>query len=160
MIYFRQKSIKTFYSAACLLFLVACSNKPGADLVNQSMEKLLKSEAVEGVFEIKNVKRVNGFKLNDFYNVEISFERHCLVGIDEAALKINDLDIRDEDDPKTLVEGMLTEFIGMIAETGVLQYDLKGKYGDFNQGDVLQETAKIRYIKTENGWMEYEAESE
>ena len=83
-----------------------------------------------------------------------------LVGLDEAALKINDLDIGDEDDPKTLVEGMLTEFIGMIAETGVLQYDLKGKYGDFNQGDVLQETAKIRYIKTENGWMEYEAESE
>lgn len=136
-----------------MLMIVACTDKPGKDIINSAIDQFVKEESVENVFEITNARHENGYMLNDLYHVEIAYDRQCLVGIDEAIQTLSGLDELPE--PDNLVEGMLSGFLEMIADTGLLRHSIEQKYGAFKKGDVLHETATLKFIKTEKGWRYY-----
>ncbi|MEE9494757.1 MAG: hypothetical protein V3W04_15465 [Gammaproteobacteria bacterium] len=137
-----------------MLTLAACTDKPGKGIVSTAIDQFVKEESVENIFEITNAHHENGYQLNDFYHVEIAYDRNCLVGVDEAIQKLSGLDALPQ--PDNLVEGMLSGFLEMIADTGLLRHGIEQKHGAFKKGDVLHETATLKFIKTEKGWRYFE----
>lgn len=85
--------------------------------------------------------------LNGIYNLEISFERHFLVDINDVVPGArNMLGKNKGSKPEVSLDNALSLFMyaGFI-ET----------YGLFSKGDIYKLNHLIRFIDTENGWKVY-----
>lgn len=149
--------VRLFARAIMSLFLFimisACSDRPSGSVITSAIEDYADSESIDGVFVVKNAKKNNGYMLDEFYNLEISYDRYCLVGIDEA-ISIMNQELASAK-PTNLAEGLTLGVFGMASGTGMLKLALANEYGYFSKGETLHETATIRFIKTDNGWQVY-----
>lgn len=150
----KRNTLISIFVVLCYLFITACSDMPGKQVLEQAIHQQLKAENVNGVFEIKNAEKENGFVLNDLYHAEISYERHCLVGIDEA-VEIMQQQLA-ESRSESLTDSMMAGVYGLASRIGLSRLNLKEKYGEFSKGDVIKEKITIKFIKTEQGWRVYQ----
>jgi len=142
--------IKTLLYLLLVVFMLACTNKPSDDDLKSGIYDLL---SIEGVFFIQNIKKINSYILNDIHYYEINYDRHCLVGIDEAAyIMKKEL---DSTKPTNLAEEFTLGFLKSMPGIGVLKFSIMSQYGNFSKGETFNETITIPLIKTDNGWMVY-----
>lgn len=142
--------------------LAACADKPGGAALEEGKAAFLASEADGlGIYEIRNLRRENGYRLGDYYHVELAFERHFLVGLDEATHRIEQavseglapgVDQAQPDLASALVAGAFV----LAARTGFLRVALLAEYGAFRKGDVIPDIATLRFLQTERGWRFYD----
>lgn len=149
-----QNRLMRYFMLVCVALLVsACSNKPGSGVVNEAMEQYATEQGIEGVFEVTDTERTNGYQLNDFYVVEFNYELTAQMSLDEAVAYLNNEVQKSE--PTTMAEQMAKGLMGLASNVGLIKMGLSEQYGNFAKGDTVSGTGKLQFIDTENGWQLY-----
>ncbi|SEL96038.1 hypothetical protein SAMN05216262_1426 [Colwellia chukchiensis] len=146
--YFKNVSI-----VLATLILVACSKSPSNEELQIAFDDYAIINSKDGLFEIKNIKKTNGYMLDGYYVSEIEFERHFLVGLDDF-IEMANSEIKEEK-PKDAVGKLTKGLFGMMSGTGFMRMALVKEYGEFEKGDISEMIHKIYFINTENGWQMY-----
>ena len=148
-----KKKFRIIFVALISVVIVGCSDGPSSSTLNKAYEDYAIENAVDGIFNIQNVQKTNGYMLDGIYNVEISFERHFVAGVDEVINQLNSEVASSE--PTNKMEKMAMGLFGMASGTGMLRMVLVNQYGEFSRGEVHNMTHKIQFVETENGWQTY-----
>lgn len=124
---------------ALMVFTVtACSDKPGDTRLKQLLQQQFDAK-YEGLVDISNVKKLNGWSDNDsHYAADVSYDVEFKQSFKEYM------------DKQTAKPGNPLEKMASGMAAGML----KLQYGDFKAGDkyqVKQQTLTLR--KTDNGWV-------
>ncbi|MFV2060804.1 MAG: hypothetical protein ACC653_08965 [Gammaproteobacteria bacterium] len=135
------------------IYLVACSDTPRSSQFHDALLEIVDNEEYQGIFMIRNIKKVNGYMLEDFYYAVMQYDRLSLVDIDDAILMLDqDVHARKSHDLfDELSKGLHT----LASQTGLLKAGLVERFGEFKKGDVIKETITIKFLKTEQGWRLY-----
>ncbi|MGB3725403.1 MAG: hypothetical protein WA981_06520 [Glaciecola sp.] len=141
------------FTIAICVFLGGCSKSPSNGDLDRAFENYATNNGVDGVLLIENIRKTNGYLLDGIYTVEISFERHFLIGIDEAIANVN----KNTKAAKSsnIAENMALGLVGLMSGTGFLRLGFIQEYGEFSAGDIQYMTHQITFIETENGWQVY-----
>lgn len=146
-----QNPITRYAMLMLMAFMLsACSNKPGSSVVNEAMEQYATEQGIEGVFEVTDTERTNGYQLNDFYVVEFNYELTGQMSLDEAVTYLNNEVQKSE--PTTMAEQMAKGLMGLASNVGLIKMGLSEQYGNFAKGDKITGSGKLKFIQTENGW--------
>ncbi|VAW92061.1 hypothetical protein MNBD_GAMMA22-2327 [hydrothermal vent metagenome] len=138
-------------------FLTACSDTPHNSQLQAAMQKILDNKQYKSIFMIRNIKKINGYMLDDFYHAEMQFDRLFLVDIDDAiALIDNDIKAQKSND---LLDELSKGLYALASQSGLLKIGLVEQFGHFKKGDVLQEKITLKFLKTEQGWRYYSKSS-
>jgi hypothetical protein len=145
----------TFYLLLILssIYLSACSDTPRSSQFQDGVKEIVANEDYQSIFMIRNIKKVNGYILGDFYHAEMEYDRLCLVDLDDAILML-DQDVhakKSHDFFDELSKGLYS----LASQTGLLRASLVDRFGEFKKGDVLKEKITLRFLKTEQGWRLY-----
>ena len=133
--------------------LVGCSDGPSNSQLNKAFKDYQSENSIDGVIIVDSIKKTNGYTLDDFYIVEISFDQRFLTDVDGAVALLN----KEIANTKTtsLADEMMAGLVGMMSNVGMVRMAMVSEYGNFSAGDVSQATDSLRFIETENGWRRY-----
>lgn len=148
-----KKKLRITFAVLISVVIFGCSDGPSSSTLHNAYQDYAIENTVDGIFNIKNVKKTNGYMLDGIYNVEISFERHFVAGVDEVINHFNSQVVNSQ--PTNKLAKMAMGLYGMASGTGMLRMGLVIQYGEFSKGDVHKMTHNIRFIETENGWQTY-----
>jgi len=135
------------------IYLSACSDTPRSSQFESGVKQTIENEQYESIFMIRNVKKVNGYMLDDFYNAEMVYDRLCLVDIDDA-ISMLDHDIRTKQS-HDLFDELSKGLHALASQTGLLRASLVERFGEFKKGDAIKEKITLQFLKTEQGWRLY-----
>jgi len=142
----------TFYITLIFssIYLTACSDTPRSQ---QFQDGVLKSEMIEeykSIFMIRNIKKVNGYILENFYYAEMEFDRLFLVDIDDAILML-DQDVQSKKS-HDFYDDLSKGLHSLASQSGLIRAGLVERYGEFKKGDVIKNKLTLKFLKTEQGW--------
>ncbi len=135
------------------IYLTACTDTPRATQFQQGVQQRVSNDEYKGIFMIRNIKKVNGYMLDDFYHAEMEYERLFLVNIDDAITML-DKDVRSKKS-NDLFDELSKGLYSLASQSGLLKAGLVEQYGEFKQGDVIKGKITLQYLKTEQGWRLY-----
>lgn len=117
------------------LFLAACSSKPDEQAIRlQVTERLLERHGTT-IFEVVNFHKTNGIPRDDnTYIAEVEYDLRFKVDLDEAA-------------------EALQQQSGSIFAAGMQAAGLGMAYGDFKAGDLVHRKERVRFVRSEKGWL-------
>jgi hypothetical protein len=124
-------------SVVLVLFLSACSNKPG----DAEIEKQIKASLMEGggeLYEVVSVQKVNGREVSE---KEYLAEAEC-----ELRFKVGLRDLRQQAHQSS------RDWVAQIEAMAEIEL-LEEMFGPFNAGDVKKVKDVFAFAKTEKGWM-------
>jgi len=136
------------------LGIYGCSSEPSSSTLEKAFNDYAYVNAESGIFKIKNVQKTNAYQLDDVYTVEISFERHFLIGIDEAIEELRKEAAKRKS--WNSMEGMQWKLLENMTSSGMARLGLVNQWGEFSRGSVQNMTHEISFIETENGWQTYD----
>ncbi len=119
------------------LLLAACSGKPSDAEAERLFAEQNKQLGIAELFDIENVKRVNGFEQGQRYVVEIQFDLVARMSSDEMVIR--------------LTEKAGTEFFAKARLNSNLEA-LRSEFGTFEKGKRFTKKRSILLQRTETGW--------
>jgi len=136
------------------IYLSSCSDTPRSSQYQAAVQEKVVTEEYKSIFMIRNIKKVNGYMLDDFYHAEMQYDRLCLVGIDDAIEMLNQEVISQKSND--LFDELSKGLYALASQSGLLKAGLAERYGEFGKGDVIKEKVTIKFLKTEQGWRFYQ----
>ena len=130
--------------------LMACSKGPSSDTVERALQQYAIDNSLGGVFISKNITKTNGYILNDIYNLEISFQIHFLVDVNDFIPGAREMLGGHLNSKNTKPEEIIGNAFSIMKYAGFIE-----EFGLFSKGDVRQYNDVIKFIDTENGWKVY-----
>lgn len=147
MISIKSSGIRQFSIALLLLIMTACSGKPGDAEVETQVLPLLIPENMQQIAEIKNLRKSNGFEVNDnTYAVDIDYDLVFKKSYAELAKPV-DAAMQPQQGKTDILAGVASFFNGLNLIA------LNMAYGDFKAGDKVSKHDRVNFIKAENGWL-------
>ncbi len=135
------------------MYLVACTDTPRATQFQQAVQQFVANDEYKSIFLIRNIKKINGYMLDDFYHAEMEYERLFLVDIDDAIAMLSQ-DVRSKKS-NDLFDELSKGLYSLASQSGLLKAGLVEQYGEFKQGDAIKEKITLQFLKTEQGWRLY-----
>jgi len=117
------------------LLLAGCSSKPDEQMIRaQVTERLLERHGTV-IFDVVNFKKTNGIPRDDnTYLAEVEYDLRFKVDLEQAAAALQ---------PQS----------GSIFSAGVKAASLGMQYGDFKAGDLVHRSERVRFVRSEKGWL-------
>ena len=127
--------MKRFAVLLAVLLLSACSMKPSDELIAQQVTAQLLQQHGNAIFEVVNIKKVNGISRDDNrYEAEMEYDLRFVVDLKDATER-------------------LQAKSGSIFSAGLEATALGLNYGNFKKGDTLHKKEWIYFVRSEQGWM-------
>lgn len=124
-----------FITLLFVALLAGCSNKPGDEAIRVQVSERLQGDNGALIFDVINFQKINGIPRDEnTYIAEVEYDLRFKISLDEAA-------------------DVLQKKTGSIFTAGVEAARLGMKYGDFKVGDTVHRKEKVRFIRTEKGWI-------
>lgn len=118
-----------------MMLLSACSMKPSDEMVAQQLTAQLLQRHSAAIFEVANVKKVNGISRDkNHYDAEVEYELRFVVDLKDATER-------------------LQKQSGSIFAAGMEATALGLTYGNFQQGDTLHKKEWVHFVRSEQGWL-------
>ncbi len=135
------------------IYLTACSDTPNSSQFLNGVKQSVEYEEYKSIFMIRNIKKVNGYLLENFYHAEMEYDRLALVDLDDAILMLDqDVNAKKSHD---LFDDLNKGLHALASQTGLLRANLVERFGEFKKGDVIEEKITLKFLKTEQGWRLY-----
>lgn len=141
----------TLILAMLLLWLAACTDRPGSSEIKTQVLPLLAEESVRDIIEIENLHKTNGYEAGgNRYTVDIAYD--IVFKVSFAQLKREALPKKDvTKNMGQSMDGFVEGLTGLAS--GVALLGLGAIYGDFNVGDRFSKQDRLEFIKSEQGWV-------
>jgi len=124
-----------FIPLLLVLLITGCSNKPSDDAIRQQVTDQLTEEYGTAIFDVTNFKKINGIPRDDnTYIAEVEYDLQFKVNLENAAKAL-----QPESD-NIFAASMKAASLGIT-------------FGDFKAGDIQHKKARVRFIRTDKGWM-------
>jgi len=143
----------TIILAFSSVYLTACSDTPRTEQFVAGVKELVVNKEYESIFMIRNIRKNNGYMLEDFYHAEMEYDRLCLVNINDAIVML-DKDVQSAKSD-TVFDELSKGLYSLASQSGLLKAGLVDRYGKFESGDVIKEKITLKFLKTEQGWRHY-----
>lgn len=126
------------------VFLGACSGLPEDKAIETMVRDNLLTDGLGDLFEMKNFKKTNGFRESEnVYVVDVEYDLEFQKSFVEVVREIRA-------NPTGPQYGMFGSKLVLAA--------IQSNFGQFDVGDSIHKTEKIRLLRTENGWRMAESE--
>ncbi|MCF8304483.1 MAG: hypothetical protein K9I94_14510 [Bacteroidales bacterium] len=127
--------MKKLIYALVVIVLTGCSGKPGSRQVEKQIENYLIGNGLEKLYEVENVKKVNGILENDnTYIAIVKYELIFKMNLEEYGKTLDDNDVM----------GSFNDFGNLLS--------IIISYGEVKEGDKIERKDEFTFIKTDNGW--------
>lgn len=118
-----------------VLLITGCSNKPSDDTIQQQVTDQLTTEYGTAIFDVTNFKKVNGIPRDDnTYIAEVEYDLQFKVNLEQSAKALQ------PESENIFAASMKAASLGIT-------------FGDFKAGDIQHKKARVRFIRTDNGWI-------
>lgn len=135
------------------IYLSACSDTPRSQQFQDGVREFVVNDEYKSIFMIRNIKKINGYMLEDFYHAVMEYDRLYLVDLDDAILMLNQ-DVHAAKS-KNLFDDLSKGLYNLASQSGLLKASLIDRFGKFKKGDVVKEKITLKFFKTEQGWRIY-----
>lgn len=117
------------------LFLAACSSKPDEQTIRQQVTARLLQQHGSNLFEVVDFQKTNGIPRDDnTYIAEVEYDLRFKLDLEDAAAE-------------------LQKRSGSIFAAGMQAASLGMTYGDFKKGDIVHRKERVRFVRSEKGWL-------
>lgn len=118
-----------------VVLLAGCSSKPTDEAIRDHVTAKLQQEYRSAIFEVVNFAKVNGIPRDrNTYIAEVEYDLRFKVGLDGAAQALQQAG-----------EGLFS--------AGLKAAALGVTYGDFKAGDLRHKKERVRFVRSEKGWL-------
>ena len=127
--------MKAFTTLLMLLMLSACSSKPSDELITKQGIEHLQQRHGEQLFDVVNFNKVNGIERGDNgYDADVEYDLRFLIDLKDVSAQ------RQQQGGSIFSAGMEATALGLT-------------YGNFKKGDTIHKSERIRFVRSEKGWM-------
>ena len=124
--------------AMIVLSLGACSGLPEEQQIEKMVRDNLLTEGLGDLFELKDFKKVNGFRESEnVYVVDVEYDLEFRKSFTDVVREIRA-------NPTGPQYGMFGSKLVLAA--------IQSNFGQFDVGDRIHKSEKVRLHRTENGW--------
>lgn len=142
---FPMKYHRIYFLIICLICLSACADRPSFVSVRKTIESLEKSESLQNVVVVKNLKEVSSYKKDNEFIVEVSFEQQFLLDLSEAAKMMFDVM------QKSGISEQAKESSDLHLQN--LEQILKERFGSFYKGNLRPRRIDLVFRKNADRWV-------
>ncbi len=127
--------MKKLAALLMLLLLSACSHKPTDELITQQVTAQLQQRHGEMLFEVVNFRKVNGIQRGDnAYDADIEYDLRFLLDLKDVSMRLQ------QQGGSIFAAGMEATSLGLL-------------YGNFQKGDIIHKSERVRFVRSEKGWL-------
>lgn len=138
---------KTILTLVLLGTLVGCADRPTHVSVKKRMKVVEREESLSQIVEVKNMHKLESFKRDGEFVVEVYFEQHFLLGLGNAAkLAQSTVSMRYSGAQIPLSEGL-------EPPPELIENVLAKKYGRFKKGDLRYRYIELVFRKDGDKWL-------
>lgn len=137
-----------------LYLLTGCMTKPHDHQIRTAISNFTEQVSLSNIFAIRNVAQTQAINGQGIYYIDITYERHCLMNNEDSMQQLSKSYNKDLNSYTTLSNTKYNRD-ALSLKRHILdekKLNLVKKYGNFRSGDIIFESARLKFVNTEAGW--------